>query len=226
MNSQESISHQNLFFQQFRQNPFQTGAILPGSKALARAMAAYLAQKQGQVRVLEVGAGTGAITAEIIPLLQPGDSLDIVEISPKLMACLQQRCRQEPRFRTDGIEVRFINDDIRKVSFQADYDYIIFSLPLTNFPSAMVQEILDLMMSHLKPGGVFSYVKYIFISRLKYLVSGPMVRTEMRANRAIADVFAGKYQVERRAILRNVPPAWTHYWQKPGASKRYSAAGQ
>jgi phospholipid N-methyltransferase len=215
MNSQESISHEKLFFQQFRQNFFQIGAILPSSKALARAMVAHLAQKQGQVRVLEAGAGTGALTAHIIPLLQPGDSLDIVEINPKLMACLQQRFQQEPRFHTNGIEVRFINDDIRNVSFQGDYDYIILSLPLTNFPSAMVQEIIGLMMSHLKPGGVFSYVKYIFISRLKYLWSGPTVRAEMKVNQEIINSFAGKYQFERRAILRNVPPAWTYYWQQP-----------
>jgi phosphatidylethanolamine/phosphatidyl-N-methylethanolamine N-methyltransferase len=215
MNSQESISHRRLFFQQFRQNPFQTGAILPGSKALAQAMVAYLAQKQGQVHVLEVGAGTGAFTTRIIPLLQPGDSLDIVEINPKLMAYLRQQCQMEPRFQTDGIEVRFINDDIRNVSFQADYEYIIFSLPLTNFPSAMVQEILELMMSHLKPGGVFSYVKYIFIGRLKYLLGGPTVRAEMKASQEIINVFARQHQLERRAILRNVPPAWTYYWQKP-----------
>ena len=226
MNSQESNSHHRLFFQQFRQNPFQTGAILPGSKALARAMVAYLAQKRGPVHVLEVGAGTGAFTAEIVPLLRPGDTLDVVEISPRLLACLRQRCQQEPRFQTDGIDMRFINDDIRSAALRSGYDYIVFSLPLTNFPHAMVQEILDLMMSHLGPGGVFSYVKYIFISRLKYLVSGPTVRAEMKAAQGVIGVFAGKYQVDRRAILRNVPPAWTYYWQKPVVSKLHPAAGQ
>jgi phospholipid N-methyltransferase len=217
VNPQGSISQQKLFFQQFMQNPFQTGAILASSKALARAMVTYLAEKQGQVRVLEVGAGTGAFTAEIIPLLQAGDSLDVVEIDPKLMAYLQQRYQQDPRLHPDGIEVRFFNDDVRNVSFQVDYDYIIFSLPLTNFPLAMVQEILDVMMSRLKPGGVFSYVKYIFLSRLKYLLSGPAVRAEMQAKQAVMNVFAAKYQVERRAILCSIPPAWTYYWQKPVA---------
>lgn len=190
------------------------GAILPSSRALAQAAAAYLAKKQGQAQVLEVGAGTGAFTGEIISLLQPGDSLDIVEINPELMTHLQQRFRREVAFQTTGVSINFITEDIRRVAFAHDYDYIIFSLPLTNFPPAMVQEILHLIMDRLKPGGVFSYVKYIFIGRLKYLFGGSTVRSAMATNQAIIQHFADHYQIERRAVLRNIPPAWAYHWQK------------
>ena len=209
------MSHQRLFFQQFFQDFFHMGAILPSSRALARTAVAYLAQKQGPVRVLEAGAGTGAFTREIVPLLQPGDTLDVVEINPKLMAILQQRFEQEPQFQMQGVEVNLITDDVRNVAKNHQYDYIIFSLPLTNFPPPLVQEILDLMMSQLKPGGVFSYVHYIFISRFKYLFSGSTVRAEMRANQKIIRSFADKYQIERQSVLLNVPPSWAYYWQKP-----------
>lgn len=208
------MSHQRLFLQQFFQDFFHIGAILPSSRALARTAVAYLTQKQGPVRVLEAGAGTGAFTREIIPLLQPGDTLDVVEINSKLMTLLQQRFEQEPRFQTQGVAVNFIADDVRNVAKNHQYDYIIFSLPLTNFPPSLVQEILDLMMNQLKPGGVFSYVHYIFISRFKYLFSGSAVRAEMRTNQKIIRSFADKYQIERRAVLLNVPPSWTYYWQK------------
>ena len=210
----QALRDYTLFFGQFWRNLRQSGAILPSSSALARAMTSYLARKQGQVRVLEVGAGTGALTAGIVPLLRPGDALDIVEINPKLMAHLQWKFQHLPQFRADGVAVRFINDDVRKIAFEHKYDYIIFSLPLTNFPPGMVQELLDLMMSCLKPGGVFSYVRYIFISRLKSLFGGSRLRAELRANRAIMNTFARKYQIERRAVWRNVPPAWAFFWQK------------
>jgi phospholipid N-methyltransferase len=215
VNSKKSASAPQLFWRQFRQNFVEMGAILPSSGALAQAAVAYLAQKQEQAQVLEVGAGTGAFTREIVPLLQPGDTLDVVEINPELMTHLQERFRQEPIFKTTGVEINFITADIRRVPFSRHYDYIIFSLPLTNFPPGMVQEILNLMIECLKPGGVFSYVKYIFIGRLKHLLSGSTVRAEMTANQKIIEGFASRYQIERRAVLRNFPPAWTYYWQKP-----------
>jgi phospholipid N-methyltransferase len=208
-------SSPTLFFKQFRQDFFHTGAVLPSAPYLGQAAAAYLAQKQGPARVLEVGAGTGAFTRELLAHLQPGDSLDMVEINPGLMKHLQRRFRQEAAFQTPGVDTRFLTIDVRCLPPAAAYDYIIFSLPLTNFPPSLVQEILDLMIDRLKPGGVFSYVKYIFISRFKYLMGGPEVKAAMRTNQQIINAFAAQYQIERRAVWFNVPPAWTYYWQKP-----------
>ena len=78
----------------------------------------------------------------------------------------------------------------------------------------MVQEILDLMIDRLKPGGIFSYVKYIFIGRLKYLFGSSATKANLVANQKIINSFADQYQLERRAVLLNVPPAWAYYWQK------------
>jgi phospholipid N-methyltransferase len=210
------MSHQKLFFQQFFADFFHVGAILPSSRYLGRAVVSYLAQKQGQVRVLEAGAGTGPFTREIVPLLQPGDILDAVELNPKLIAILEQRFKQEPEFQVpDGVKVNLIAGDVRTVAQAHHYDYIVFSLPLTNFPPTLVQEILDLMMAQLRPGGVFSYVHYIFVSRFKYVFSSAAVRADIKANKKIIGSFAGQYQIERRAVLRNVPPSWAYFWQKP-----------
>jgi len=210
------ISQRQLFFQQFKENFFHVGAILPSSRFLGRASATYLARRQsGPVRVLEAGAGTGAFTREIVLRLYPGDSFDVVEINPELMAYLKQRFHYETQFRTQGVNVQFINDDIRNISADYFYDYIIFSLPLTNFPPLMVQEILDLMMKQLKPGGVFSYVKYIIVGRVRSLFSGSATKEQMKAKQEIIAAFANKYQVERKAVFLNVPPAWIYYWQKP-----------
>jgi hypothetical protein len=79
----------------------------------------------------------------------------------------------------------------------------------------LVEEILSLMAACLKPGGVFSYIKYIFIGRLKYLFGSAGVKAEMRTNQAIIQRFSDQYQIERRAVLWNAPPAWVYYWQKP-----------
>ncbi len=206
-------SNQKLFFQQFIDDFFHMGAIMPSSRYLGQAGVAYLAQKQGPVRVLEAGAGTGSFTREIVPLLEAGDVLDVVEISSGLTACLKQRFETDPDFQAKpGVEVNLINADIRSIA-SGQYDFIVFSLPLTNFPPDLVQEILNLMMARLKPGGVFSYVKYIFISRLKYLFSGAATKAKMDANQAIIDNLAGQYLFDQRAVLINVPPTWVYYWK-------------
>ena len=131
------------------------------------------------------------------------------------MAYLRQRFEQDAKFQPKpGIKVNFINDDIRNIDPKT-YHYIIFSLPLTNFPPAMVEEILEFMVEYLEPDGVFSYVKYIFIGRLKYLFSNATVRAEMKENQRIIKKFANRYQIEQRSVWLNVPPTWVYYWQKP-----------
>jgi len=210
------MSQQKLFFRQFVDDFFHMGAILPSSKYLGRAAAAYLAQKQGPVQVLEAGAGSGAFTRQIVPLLSGGDSLDLVEINPDLMAFLKQSFAEEPAFQVvPGVGLNFINDDVRKLPAGQSYDYIIFSLPLTNFSPAMVEEILTLMMARLKPGGIFSYVKYIFIGQVKYVLSSHASKVKMQANQELIESFAKRYQIERRVVMRNVPPSWVYYWKKP-----------
>lgn len=206
---------QQLFFRQFRENFFHTGAVLPSSKAAAQASAAYLAQRQGPIQVMEAGPGTGAFTKEIVPLLQTGDSFDIIEINPILLSYLRQRFQTESAFKSNGAEINLINADICRYPFNRKYDYIISSLPLSNFPPAMVEEILTVVMDLLKPGGIFSYIHYIFVSRVKYLFSSGESRAKTRKYKAIINQFTQQYQVERRAVLPNVPPTWVYYWQKP-----------
>lgn len=209
------MSHQKLFFRQFIDDFFHIGAVLPSSKYLGRAAADYLARKQGPAQVLEAGAGSGAFTREIVPHLTAGDSLDVVEINADLMTFLRKSFEIDPAFQlAPGVAVNFINDDVRKLPADRHYDYIIFSLPLTNFPPAMVEEILTLMMARLKPGGVFSYVKYVFIGQVKYIFSGQAAKAKMQANQEIIENFARQYQIERRVVWRNVPPSWVYYWQK------------
>lgn len=210
------LYQQQLFFKQFRQNFFATGAILPSSRLLAGAVTAPLRARTDQpVRILEAGPGTGSFTGQIISCLQPGDTLDLIEINPNLVGYLKKRLAEEPAFQPEtAAAIHLINADIRYLPFTYCYDYIIFSLPLSNFPTPMVKQILELMMARLKPGGIFSYVKYAFLGRLKYLMSDTTTRTEIAARQSLIQTFADKHQQERRMVLGNVPPTWVYYWQK------------
>ncbi|MDM8520081.1 methyltransferase domain-containing protein [Anaerolineales bacterium HSG6] len=205
-----------LFWQQFQKNFFHVGAVLPSSAALGKAATFYLSEKKENIKVLEAGAGTGSFTREILPFLDAGDSLDAVEINPDLIRHLYLRFQSEPDFQVaNGVDVNLINADLLQFPFNKQYDYIIFSLPMTNFPSQMVEEVLTLMMKYLKPGGVFSYVKYIFIGQVKYMYSRSETKANMKNTQEIIKRFADQYQFDRKVVGANVPPTWVHYWRKP-----------
>ncbi|NJN81842.1 MAG: hypothetical protein HC802_05825 [Caldilineaceae bacterium] len=71
-----TIRSQRMFWNQFIENYAAVGALLPSSRALGQAGAAYLGHPRSTpIRVLEAGAGTGSFTCEAIPLLRPGDRL-------------------------------------------------------------------------------------------------------------------------------------------------------
>ncbi len=66
-----------------------TGAIAPSSRFLARAMTKSMPMTPNQ-RILEVGAGTGAFTKEILNNLKDGDELHVVELSDDFCEVLEE----------------------------------------------------------------------------------------------------------------------------------------
>ena len=64
-----------------RNNFRTTGAILPSSRFLARALVKQLEDLRPPARILEVGPGSGSVTVEIARRMLPGDRLDAVEIN-------------------------------------------------------------------------------------------------------------------------------------------------
>src|SRR6185312_11129733 len=68
------------FFRECRRHFHTTGAILPSSRFLARALVRPMRGPRPPWRILEVGPGTGSVTREIARRMLPGDRLDAVEI--------------------------------------------------------------------------------------------------------------------------------------------------
>src|SRR5688500_16349675 len=86
------------FWKEFRKNFRTTGAILPSSPFLARALASELNEPRKPGRILEVGPGTGPVTREILRLLKPADRLTAIEINPKFVRLLRRRFDSDPLF--------------------------------------------------------------------------------------------------------------------------------
>ncbi|UCC32357.1 MAG: hypothetical protein JSU86_08750, partial [Phycisphaerales bacterium] len=78
------------FLTSYLRKPNVVGAIAPSSRALAVALCEPYRRFRGPAKILEVGAGTGAVTRHLGSLLGDQDELDICEIHPDFADILEQ----------------------------------------------------------------------------------------------------------------------------------------
>jgi phosphatidylethanolamine/phosphatidyl-N-methylethanolamine N-methyltransferase len=105
------------------------GSIIPSSRNLGRAVADAVSWKPGQ-SVVELGAGTGAISRCLLESGLPGEALIMVELDPALNDFLRQRFP----------EVRVLHGDatrLREIVVREGLDEVgtvISDLPMVNMP--------------------------------------------------------------------------------------------
>jgi phospholipid N-methyltransferase len=202
------------FFRETRRHFSDTGALLPSSRFLARALVSELRLPRSNLeaspfpcRILEVGPGTGSVTREILPQLRPGDQLDAVELNSRFVALLQRRFAKEWLFHFYRDQVRIIHSAVEDLPGEAIYDFIVSGLPLNNFSVAQVREIFQVYKRLLKPGGTLTYYEYVLIRQLKTpFVNRRERRRLYRVGRVVGE-YVRDYQVRRQKVLINVPPA-------------------
>jgi len=195
------------FYRQFRQQYHTTGSILPSSKALARAMTRPMRQARSPRRILEVGPGTGAVTAEIVRQLRPGDQFDIVEINADFVAFLGQRFSEEPDFQRRSAESRIIHAPLQDVPGEQVYDFMISGLPLNNFSLALVEDIYKSYERLLKPTGTLTSFEYVWIREMKMPFVAASERERLTLLTGYLQEKIRRYQIDEEIVLLNVPPA-------------------
>ena len=212
-----------MFLQQAREDFIHTGAIAPSSRFLARAVTAPLRPQGPPLRVMEAGAGTGALTGQILQCLPAGSKLDIYELNPIFARHLALRFgTDDPNMQpgpgiSEGrkVTVRVNNKNAQEIPEEPRYDAIISGLPLNNFEPSQVKQILQRLFASLKPGGVLSYFEYLLIRELKSLTTGRQERRRLRRVGRITGGFLEKYEYRREAVFLNIPPALVHQLRKP-----------
>lgn len=178
----EAISERVAFARAFVADPRAVGAILPTSRFAVRAML-DLTDLSGARRVVELGAGTGVYTGEVLARMAPDASLVAIEIDPHLVALLQERLH-DPR-------LHVICDSAENISAYLDggqADVIVSGLPFTSLGADLRRRILDASRAALAPEGTMLVLQY-----------SPLVRAELRRRFAT---------LRQRICLRNVPPAF------------------
>ena len=166
---------------------------------------------EGPRQILEVGPGTGAVTARLVEVLQPSDRLTLVELNDEFVEHLKTRFAAEPTFQAVSNRTELVHCRLEELPGNGCYDRIISGLPLNNFASADVEQILAVFGRLLKAGGILSFFEYIAIRRVKQVISGRAERQRLREiGRMLGDLFAQR-QIRCDAVWPNVTPAWVHH---------------
>ena len=178
----QHIADRVRFLRAFAANPRQVGAILPTSRYAVRDML-DLGDVPGADLVVELGAGTGVQTGEILARMRPDARLVALEIDPRLAGVLEERF-DDPRLQVvcDSAE------HLSKHLAGERADVLVCALPFTSLEPGLRRRILESLPKALAPRGVALVIQY-----------SPLIQSELRR------LFPS---VRRRISVLNVPPAF------------------
>jgi phosphatidylserine decarboxylase len=199
------------FLRQIQHSYSSIGALIPTSRYAARAMAAECARRAGPRTILEVGPGTGAITAAIVASMRPDDRLVLCELNADFVAYLRRRFETEPQFLRVRDQVTLLHMDVTQLDRDQRFDCIISAIPFTNCPPAMIEAIFECYREILKPAGVLTYIEYAYMRAIKERLLTDAARRELEGASVVLDRYIDRYQFRRDLIYRNVPPAWVRH---------------
>lgn len=170
------------FLRAFAANPRQVGAILPTSRLAVRDML-DMGDVPGARLVVELGAGTGSQTGEILARLAPGAKLIALEIDKGLAELLRGRY-DDPRLQVVCGSAADLDEHLGAERA----DVLVCALPFTSLEAGLRRRILESLPKALAEGGVALVIQY-----------SPLIQSELRR------LFPS---VRRRISPMNVPPAF------------------
>ena len=181
-----------LFLKQVANKPREVVALAPSSRALARRMAE--AVPDGPGNIVELGAGTGKITAALLDAGVPVEAIHSFEINPAFCDYLKREHQQLQVYRdhAENFSQHGI-DDIKAV---------VSGLPLLSMDQDIQRRIVGAAFEHLRPGGSFIQFTYGPV---------PPVRKAIRDELSLGWTCSEK-------IWGNVPPATSYSFYRATAA--------
>lgn len=202
------FSEKITFFQEYLKHIHEVSSILPTSSSVGDALVAEAAQFANPKRVLEVGAGTGAITVRIAPHIGPQDHFSICEINTAFMQSLRSRFEQEPQLHSILPHTTFFQGSILDFKPAEPFDFIICTLPFNMLPPDFIDAVFHYFQTILNPGGVVSYIEYVGGRTLKALTN---MDPAQHARLAVLARHVSHNTFRRETVIRNFPPTWIHH---------------
>ena len=152
-----ALADSGLFLREWFADPQGTGAVTPSSPQLAAAMARWL-PADPESYVLELGPGTGAVTAALITRGLREDRLVAIENNPTLARLLRKRYPRAHIITGDAWDLdRLLLEQNESI---ASVGAVISSLPLVNFPLEQAERLAEKIRTVLEPQGTWVQYSY------------------------------------------------------------------
>lgn len=137
----------------FYRNPVGVGSVAPSSNSLGRLMARDIGP---DFTVLELGPGTGALTAHVLSKLKSPQQLTLVESDAEFARICGNRFPE--------VDVRHMDAETLLKNQPLRYDAIVSGIPFAALPAKTRQRMFELVKQSLKPGGIFVMFQYSLTS--------------------------------------------------------------
>jgi len=202
------------FIKCFLRSPSTIGSIFPSSSQLTKKIIRQIPNRDPRDlttrRYLEVGAGTGVFTEQIIKKLKPTDHLDLVEFDPALCQILRRKFGHLGNVTIHEVSI---------LDFQAErYDVIVSGLPLNAFRAEFVDQVFQKYLNLAKAEGYISYFEYMGLAKIKrFFLRGEFLR-DFDAVLAAKQRFVDAYGRETDSVWPNLTPARVLHCRIPPAN--------
>jgi phosphatidylethanolamine/phosphatidyl-N-methylethanolamine N-methyltransferase len=155
------------FIRSWIEKPLRTGAVMPSSKALARTMVRYV-DPQSTGPVIELGPGTGPVTAALVERGIDPARLVLVEFNPDFCRLLRARYPEATVVQGDAYRLRRLLENTVNEPAAA----IVSGLPLMTKPIRTRLRLIADAMTLLKPSAPFVQFTYAMMPPIPKALSG------------------------------------------------------
>ncbi len=191
-------SDSQMFFRQWLRKPLRIGAVAPSSRELADAMA-RLVPNPPDGPVVELGGGTGPITAALLAVGIPAGQLYVIEREPQLHRHLQLRFPGVHVLNGDAAALTSLLHPLGVRQVAA----VVSGLPLLSMKRSVQKAIIEESFAMLAPGAPYIQFTYGLFSPVSRRSFGVVGRPEA-------------------VVLGNLPPArvWVYRKQAQAGATR------
>jgi phosphatidylethanolamine/phosphatidyl-N-methylethanolamine N-methyltransferase len=178
------------FIRSWMEKPLATGAVMPSGKPLARAMAQFV-DPTAPGPVVELGPGTGAVTAALVEQGIDPSRMVLVEFNPTFCRLLRNRYPEAIVVQGDAYGIKRLLASLLRQPAAA----VVSGLPLFTKPLRFRMRLLNDAFALLMPGGPFVQFTYALVP--------PIPRS-----------FSGAHTEASERIWFNLPPARVWVYRK------------
>lgn len=167
----------------------EVGAIARTSKFVSKAMCKYIDFNTTKC-IVELGAGDGSITEQILKQMSPDTKLLAFEINDKLSADLREKLGNDPRLVIIQDDAKKMGEYIRQAGFDLA-DAVISAIPFSIIPE---DDIIEEAKKQMRMNAKFVQLHYSLVAKKRY-----------------KRIFNN---VDIDFVTLNVPPAFIHICEK------------